>query len=410
MLVLGIESATPLASVALTDEKGLLGEILLNVGLTHSEQLLPMIDSLLRQCRRTVRDITAIGVSAGPGSFTGLRIGMATAKALAQGLSAAPGAARDAASRETPDTANDAAAYGTPGAPNDTAMREISGVANGVAPRGRIPVVAVPTLEAMTWQMAGQPVLVSPMLNARREQVYAGLYRWRAVKAGANIGTGTNTDMGTGATTGADNGKGTDANTGSDAGIGAEVETRRQSLREVFAGRQRGKKERMDAGMDVTTGEGARTWKRDCLIAPVAVSPEAWAAQIADCLAGHSVTYTDGHAGKYVDGDTVGTVVNGTVAWDTVGAVTGDAAAYPTDYAPGPRRALPLYLLGDGAAMYREIWARDVAESVILPPIAGLCRGSFVALAAMDTLRGGEAAAQETQEFYGMKPIYLRGI
>ena len=54
MLILGIESATPVASVALADEKGLLGEINLNLGLTHSEQLLPTIDTLLKECRRSL--------------------------------------------------------------------------------------------------------------------------------------------------------------------------------------------------------------------------------------------------------------------------------------------------------------------------------------------------------------------
>ena len=62
MLILGIESATPVASVALVDEKGLLGEINLNLGLTHSEQLLPTIDSLLKQCRRTIKEVTAVAV------------------------------------------------------------------------------------------------------------------------------------------------------------------------------------------------------------------------------------------------------------------------------------------------------------------------------------------------------------
>jgi len=212
------------------------------------------------------------------------------------------------------------------------------------------------------------------------------------VRAEPRMGAGTTTgaDTGMGTTMGADTGMGTDANTGSGAGVGAETETVRQALMEVFASRQRGKKERMDAGMGAGigagmgagTGEGACLWRLDCLISPEAVSPETWAAHVADCLAG------------------------------------------------SPQK-LPLYLLGDGAAMYREIWARDLAESVILPPLAGLCRGSFVALAAMDKLHGSEEAAQETQdaqktqdaqeaqqkreerdtqEFYRMKPIYLRGI
>jgi tRNA threonylcarbamoyladenosine biosynthesis protein TsaB len=129
MLILGIESATPIASVALVNEKGFLGEITLNIGLTHSEQLLPMLDQLLQQARLTIKDVTGLAVSAGPGSFTGLRIGMATAKGLAQGC--------------------------------------------------RIPLLAIPTLETMAWLQRGRPGLISPMQNARRNQVYAALYRWK---------------------------------------------------------------------------------------------------------------------------------------------------------------------------------------------------------------------------------------
>ncbi len=177
MLILGIESATPVASVALVDEKGLLGEINLNLGLTHSEQLLPTIDSLLRQCRREVRDLTAVAVSAGPGSFTGLRIGMATAKGLAQG--------------------------------------------------GGFKLVAVPTLEAMARQLMGLGYLVAPMQNARRDQVYAGLYRWSA-----------------------------------------------DSLFSLVQDRRQGKKERIFAD------NGTAPWQLECLIQPGAWSVEEWASQV----------------------------------------------------------------------------------------------------------------------------------
>ncbi|MEA4891016.1 MAG: tRNA (adenosine(37)-N6)-threonylcarbamoyltransferase complex dimerization subunit type 1 TsaB [Peptococcaceae bacterium] len=177
MLILGIESATPVASVALVDEKGLLGEINLNLGLTHSEQLLPTIDSLLKQCRRTIKEVTAVAVSAGPGSFTGLRIGMATAKGLAQG--------------------------------------------------GGLKLLAVPTLEAMARQLMGLGYLVGPMQNARRNQVYAGLYRWSA-----------------------------------------------DSLFTFVQERRPGKKERSYAD------NGVVPWQLECLIQPAAWSVEEWAAQV----------------------------------------------------------------------------------------------------------------------------------
>ena len=292
MLVMGIESATPVASVALLDETGLLGETLLNVGLTHSEQLLPMIDDLLRQCRRNIRELTAIGISAGPGSFTGLRIGMATAKALVQGLRASAGAEDDVG----------AGALASAGA------------STGASAQGenqkRLPqLIAIPTTEAMAWQTAGLPGLVSPMLNARREQVYTALYRWRV-----------------------------EDNAAEDSG---NVDS--PSFSEIFAARQRGKKDR------ILTGAGGIRYKLECLIPPLAIAAEDWAIRLQEY--GESI-----------------------------------------------------YLVGEGVYMYQEIWQyRLSGKALPLPPIAGICRGSYIALAAMDRL--GEA-----EDFYGMKPIYLRGI
>jgi tRNA threonylcarbamoyl adenosine modification protein YeaZ len=295
MLVLGIESATPVASVALADETGLLGEVLLNVGLTHSEQLLPMIDDLLRQCRRVVGDVTAVGVSAGPGSFTGLRIGMATAKAIAQGLSAA---------------------------------RAVQGGEKAA-------LFAIPTLEAMAWQTAGQAACVSPMLNARRGQIYTGLYRWRKEVAAWPK----------------------DAAPTSSAALPDSAASPSGAPSPSGAARQRGKKERLPADAGDIYG------MLECVIPPEAASPEAWAARLKE------------GAGS-------------------------------------------VYLLGEGAAMYKEIWARDVGDNaVILPPFLGLCRGSFVALAAMDKMGingtsgiNGTNGANDRQDYYSIKPVYLRGI
>lgn len=129
MLVLGIESSTPTASVALAGPGGLVGEITLNIGLTHSEQLLPLIVDLLEQSRYSLEQVEGIAVSGGPGSFTGLRIGMATAKALAQGAG--------------------------------------------------IPLLAVPTLDALAYTQWGCGALVSPVMNARKKEVYTALYRFK---------------------------------------------------------------------------------------------------------------------------------------------------------------------------------------------------------------------------------------
>ena len=79
MIVLGIESSTPIASVAVVSEDKVLGEITLNIGLTHAEQLLPLIDELLRQTKLTCAELGGIAIAGGPGSFTGLRIGITIA-------------------------------------------------------------------------------------------------------------------------------------------------------------------------------------------------------------------------------------------------------------------------------------------------------------------------------------------
>lgn len=128
MYVLGIESSTSVASVALVSQEGLRGEMTLNIGLTHSEQLLPLLDDLLQQTKTKIEDISGIAVSGGPGSFTGLRIGMSTAKGLAQGR--------------------------------------------------KIPLVSVPTLMALAYQLSSGNSLVSPMMNARKKEIYTGLFHF----------------------------------------------------------------------------------------------------------------------------------------------------------------------------------------------------------------------------------------
>ena len=128
MLVLGIESSTPVASVAIVSEQGIMGEFVLNIGLTHSEQLLPLIDDLIKQVRIDLKEIEGIAVGGGPGSFTGLRIGMATAKGLAQGC--------------------------------------------------KVPLVSISTLRILAGNMETQPALVAPVMNARKQEVYTALYRF----------------------------------------------------------------------------------------------------------------------------------------------------------------------------------------------------------------------------------------
>ena len=85
MLILAFETSAKAGSVALLDENKLLGESYQNTGLTHSQTLMVMAEDLLKQCGKTVADLTAVAVAEGPGSFTGVRIGVAAAKGMSWG-------------------------------------------------------------------------------------------------------------------------------------------------------------------------------------------------------------------------------------------------------------------------------------------------------------------------------------
>ena len=124
MNILAIESSGRCASAAYMSSGIIKGEYTLDTGLTHSETLLPLTDSLLKGVGGEVPEV--IAVSAGPGSFTGLRIGAALVKGLADGWGAA--------------------------------------------------VIPVPTLEALAYRYYGYEELICPILDARRGQVYGGVY------------------------------------------------------------------------------------------------------------------------------------------------------------------------------------------------------------------------------------------
>lgn len=83
MNILAVDTAGKTAGVALLQDDRLLYEVYLDAGMTHSETLMPMIDTCLKMCGMTCADIDLYGVNAGPGSFTGLRIGLAVVKGLA---------------------------------------------------------------------------------------------------------------------------------------------------------------------------------------------------------------------------------------------------------------------------------------------------------------------------------------
>ena len=86
MKILGIDSSGLVASVAVTEDDNLLGEFTMNYKKTHSQTLLPMLDELAKMIELDLNTIDAIAVSGGPGSFTGLRIGSATAKGMGLAL------------------------------------------------------------------------------------------------------------------------------------------------------------------------------------------------------------------------------------------------------------------------------------------------------------------------------------
>ena len=88
MLILAFETSAKAGSVALHDGQKLLAESYQNTGLTHSQTLMVMAEDMLKQCGYTAKDVTHVAVAAGPGSFTGVRIGVAAAKGLAWGLQA----------------------------------------------------------------------------------------------------------------------------------------------------------------------------------------------------------------------------------------------------------------------------------------------------------------------------------
>ena len=126
MLILAFETSAKAASVALLEDGKLLGESYQNTGLTHSQTLMVMAENLLSQCGKTVADVTAAAVAAGPGSFTGVRIGVAAAKGFAWG-------------------------------------REI-------------PCYGVSTLEAMALSLGAYQGYICPCMDARRSQVYNALF------------------------------------------------------------------------------------------------------------------------------------------------------------------------------------------------------------------------------------------
>ena len=128
MKILGLDSSGIVASVAVVEEDTLIAEYTVNYKKTHSQTLLPMLDTIAKMTELDLNSIDAIAVAAGPGSFTGLRIGSATAKGLGLAL--------------------------------------------------KKPLIAIPTVEGLAYNLYDASGLICPIMDARRKQVYTGIYRF----------------------------------------------------------------------------------------------------------------------------------------------------------------------------------------------------------------------------------------
>lgn len=132
MKILAIDTSATAASVALCDENKLIGEFFINTKLTHSRTLMPMVENLLSNTNMQTSDITAIAVNCGPGSFTGVRIGVAAAKGLA--------------------FADD------------------------------LPCIEVSTLESLAYNMQSAKGIICSVMDARCSQVYNALFKCNGAK------------------------------------------------------------------------------------------------------------------------------------------------------------------------------------------------------------------------------------
>lgn len=129
MKILALETSATAASVAVCEDETLIAQSFQRTGLTHSATLMPMLEDLLKNAALKLADIDLIAVAAGPGSFTGLRIGISAAK--------------------------------------------------GLAWAAEKPCAGVSTLEAMAWQLSGTDGFVCAAMDARRRQVYNALFELR---------------------------------------------------------------------------------------------------------------------------------------------------------------------------------------------------------------------------------------
>lgn len=128
MRILALDSSGLVASVAIVEEEQMIAEYTINYKKTHSQTLLPMLDEVIKMTQIDLNTIDAIAISGGPGSFTGLRIGSATAKGLGFALNK--------------------------------------------------PLIHIKTIEALAYNLYANQQVICPIMDARRNQVYTGLYEF----------------------------------------------------------------------------------------------------------------------------------------------------------------------------------------------------------------------------------------
>jgi tRNA threonylcarbamoyladenosine biosynthesis protein TsaB len=129
MRILGVDTSTSCGSLGLIEDDEVVGEYTLHREETHSARLIPAIQALLKEARIDIHEIDGMAVSLGPGSFTGLRVGLSAVK--------------------------------------------------GLALAAEKPVVGVPTLDALASNLPFTPYLICPILDARKDEVYTALYKDR---------------------------------------------------------------------------------------------------------------------------------------------------------------------------------------------------------------------------------------
>lgn len=132
MKILAIESSSMVASIAVVTDDVLTAEYTINHKKTHSQTLLPMIDEVCKMAEVDMSTVDAIAIAGGPGSYTGLRIGSATAKGFGLALNK--------------------------------------------------PIINVPTMDAMAYNLFSSQFIVCPIMDARRQQVYTGIYRFEGTE------------------------------------------------------------------------------------------------------------------------------------------------------------------------------------------------------------------------------------